>query len=93
MTRLVVSATAAIGLILFVAFIAARLVRSRSRGISIRMQMFLALASIVGAFAFGLGLLVLDRIEARATLLAEGAASDQAGAIATLLASEMETCE
>lgn len=91
MTRLLVSATAAIGLILFVAFIAARLVRSRTRGVSIRMQMFLALASIVGAFAFGLGLLVLDRIEARATLLAEGAASDQAAAIATLLASEMET--
>ncbi|MEZ4308898.1 MAG: histidine kinase dimerization/phospho-acceptor domain-containing protein [Polyangiaceae bacterium] len=91
MTRLFVSAGAAIGLILFVAFIAARLVRSRSQGMSIRMQVFLALAGIVGAFAFGLGLLVVDRIEARATLLAEGAAGDQAAAIATLLANEMAT--
>jgi two-component system sensor histidine kinase CreC len=89
-TRLIVAASAAIGLILFVAFVVSRLVRARSQGISIRMQMFLALAGIVGAFAFGLGLLVLDRIEARATLLAEGAASDQAAAIATLLASELD---
>ncbi|MBK8258727.1 MAG: GHKL domain-containing protein [Polyangiaceae bacterium] len=93
MTRLIVSATAAIGLILFVAFIVARLIRSRSQGISIRMQMFLAIATIVGAFAFGLGLLVVDRIEARATLLAESAASDQAAAIATLLGNEMATRE
>lgn len=93
MIGLVVAASAAFGLILFVAFIASRLVRSRSKGISIRMQMFLAIAVIVGAFAFGLGLLVLDRIEARATLLAESAASDQASAIAALLASEMETRE
>ena len=93
MIGLVVAASAAFGLILFVAFIASRLVRSRSRGISIRMQMFLAIALIVGAFAFGLGLLVLDRIEARATLLAESAASDQAIAIAALLTSEMETRE
>ncbi len=93
MIGLLVAATAAFGLILFVAFIASRLVRSRSKGISIRMQMFLAIAVIVGTFAFGLGLLVLDRIEARATLLAESAASDQASAIAALLASEMETRE
>ena len=36
------------------------------------MQFFLALAGIVGAFAFGLGLMVLDRIEARATLHRRG---------------------
>ena len=90
MIRLIVASAAAIGIILLVAFVAARLVRSRSQGISIRMQMFLALAGIVGAFAFGLGLVVIDRIEARATLLAEGAASDEAAAIATLLASELD---
>ncbi len=90
MIRLIVTSAAAIGIMLLVAFVAARLVRSRSQGISIRMQMFLALAGIVGAFAFGLGLVVIDRIEARATLLAEGAASDEAAAIATLLASELD---
>ena len=90
MIQLVVASAAAIGIILLVAFVAARLVRSRSRGISIRMQMFLALASIVGAFAFGLGLVVIDRIEARATALAESAAGDEAAAIATLLASELD---
>ena len=43
-----------------------RLLRTRTRGMSIRMQVFLALALIVGAFAFGLGLMVVDRIVARA---------------------------
>src|SRR5690348_237217 len=54
------------------------------------MQFFLALAALVGAFSFGLGIVVIDRIEARATLLAEGAASDEAAAIATLLAGDLE---
>ena len=90
MTRLLVSSASAIFLILFVAFVAARLVRSRTAGLSIRMQLFLALASIVGAFAFGLGVLVLDRLEARTTLIAEGAARDEAEAIATLVACEIE---
>lgn len=93
MTRLYVAAAAAIGLILLVAFVASRLVRSRATGVSIRMQVFLALGSVVGAFAFGVGVLVLDRIEARATLLAEAAAGDQATAIASLLGTEMEARE
>jgi two-component system sensor histidine kinase CreC len=87
--RLVVVATAAIALILLVAFITSRLVRARTAGMSIRMQIFLALAGIVGAFAFGVGLLVLDRIEARATLLATEAARDEAEAIAHFIAAEM----
>jgi signal transduction histidine kinase len=89
-TRLVLAAAGAIGLILLVAFVAARLVRARTAGTSIRMQVFLALAGIVGAFAFGVGLLVLDRIEARATLLAEGAARDEAAALAALVGGELE---
>jgi hypothetical protein len=64
--RLIAVAVSSILLILFVAFIVSRLVRTRSRGMSIRMQVFLALAVIVGAFAFGLGIMVIDRIEARA---------------------------
>ncbi|APR80876.1 Phosphate regulon sensor protein PhoR (SphS) [Minicystis rosea] len=90
MSRLIVTAASAVALIFFVAFIVARLLRSRSRGFSIRMQFFLALASIVGAFALGLGLLVLDRLEARTTLIAEGAARDEAEAIAALVGSEMD---
>jgi len=73
-TRLIIVAVAAIGLILFVAFVVARLVESRTRGLSIRMQVFLALAVIVGAFSFGLGLMVIDRIEARAVERLEGRA-------------------
>lgn len=90
MTRFLVVTIAAFGLILLVASITVRLVRARTAGTSIRMQIFLALGGIVGAFAFGLGLLVLDRIEARATLLATEAAHDEAEAIAGLVASEMD---
>jgi len=87
--RLIIVAAGAIGLILFVAFISQRLIRARTAGMSIRMQIFLALAGIVGAFACGVGLLVLDRIEARATLLATEAARDEAEAIARFLGAEM----
>ena len=90
MIRLVVVAAAAIGLILFVAFVVARLVESRTRGLSIRMQVFLALAVIVGAFAFGLGLMVIDRIEARAVRIATATANDEAAAIAGLIAGDLE---
>jgi signal transduction histidine kinase len=88
--RLVFAALGSVGLILLAAFVSARLVRSREAGTSIRMQIFLALGAIVGAFAFGLGLLVLDRIEARATLLAEGAARDEAATIAAIVGGELE---
>lgn len=53
------------------------------------MQVFLALAGIVGAFAFGLGLLVIDRIDARAERLALAAANNEAHAISALLQSEI----
>lgn len=90
MTRLIVVSAAAIGLILLVAFVVSRLLRTRSRGMSIRMQVFLALAVIVGAFAFGLGVMVIDRIEARAVRLATQAAEDEAAAIAGILAGELD---
>jgi len=91
--RLIVVATASIGLMLFVAFIVARLVQTRTRGMSIRMQVFFALAVIVGAFAFGLGLMVIDRVEARAVRLATQAAQDEAAAISRMLAGEMDRSE
>lgn len=54
------------------------------------MQVFLALAGIVGAFAFGLGILVVDRIDARAARLAQTSADNEAHAIAALLQSEIK---
>lgn len=90
MTRLVVVALASIGLILLVAFFANRLVKIRRRGLSIRMQVFIALASVIGAFAFGLGLMVLDRIEARAVRFATQSAEEKAGVVARLLSAEIE---
>lgn len=88
--RIVIVAATSIGLILFVAFVVSRLLRTRTRGMSIRMQVFLALALIVGAFAFGLGLMVVDRIEARAVRIATQAASDEATSIAGLVAGELD---
>ena len=90
MIRLITAATAGVGLIAFLTLIAARLLRSRGRGLSVRMQIFLALATIVGAFALGLGLLVVDRVDARAKRLARAAAQEESNAIATLLQSEIE---
>ena len=89
MDRLFVVAAASIGLILLVAFIANRLVRVRRRGVSIRMQVFIALAAVVGAFAFGLGLMVVDRIEARTVRFAKLAAEEKAAVVAHLVGSEI----
>ncbi len=91
MIRFIFSFTGAVLLILLAAWVAAWLARVRTEGISVRLQIFVALGFIVGAFAFGLGLLVLDRIEARATLLATEAARDEAAAIAAFIAGEVET--
>jgi len=91
MIRLVVTAAAAICLILLVAMFVSRVVRARTSGMSIRMQIFIALGGVIGAFALGLGLLVIDRIEARARYLAEGSARDEAAAFAALVAMEIET--
>jgi len=91
MMQLIVVAAASIGLIVFVSFIAARLIRVRTAGLSIRMQVFLALAMMVGAFAFGLGLMVLDRVKARADLVGREAATGEAQAIAAVVSAEMET--
>src|SRR5512138_2283785 len=89
MTRLLLVALSSVGLILFVAFIVSRLLATRSRGFSIRMQMFLALALIIGTFAGGLGWLVIDRVEARAELLARHAAEDEARALSGMLSGEV----
>jgi two-component system sensor histidine kinase CreC len=92
-TRLIIVAVAAICLILFVALVISRLVESRTRGLSIRMQVFLALSVIIGAFAFGLGVMVIDRIEARAVRIATAAAQDEATAIARMLEGDIARSE
>lgn len=89
MIRLLVAGAAGVGLIAFLTLVVARLIRSRRQGLSVRMQVFLALASIVGAFALGLGLLVVDRVDARARRLALSAAEEEANAVATLLQNEL----
>lgn len=89
MIRFIITTTSSVALILLVAYVVSRIVRARTAGTSIRLQVFMALASIVGAFSFGLGLLVIDRIEARATLLAHEAARDEAVAIAAVVAGEI----
>lgn len=91
MIRLIVAFCGAVGLIILTAFIVSRVLRSRTEGLSIRMQVLLALGLIVGAFAFGLGVLVLDRIEARATMIATEAARDEAAAIAASIASQIDS--
>jgi two-component system, OmpR family, sensor histidine kinase CreC len=90
MLQMIVVAAASMGLIVFVSFVAARLLRTRTAGMSIRMQIFLALALIVGTFAFGLGLMVLDRVKARADLVGGDAALGEARVVAALVAAEME---
>ena len=89
MTRLLVVGAASVGLILFVAFVTARWLRTRTHGMSIRMQFFFALALVVGAFSAGLGVLVVNRIEARGVLLATQAAEDEATTLTGLLAADI----
>jgi len=91
LTQPFVVAIAAVVLAGLAAFVLARLLRSRTSGLSIRMQIFLALATIVGLFAFSLGVLVLDRIKARADLLGREAALGEARTAAALVGIEMET--
>lgn len=80
---------AALGLLLGATLLAQRLVRARQSGMSVRLQVFLALACIVGAFAGGLGLLVVDRIDARARWLATEAAEGEAAVLAAVAESDM----
>ena len=59
-------------LTLFAAFVLWRLLRSFRHGLSIRMQVFVAMATVSGGFAALLGLLAVQRLELRAArLLAE----------------------
>lgn len=89
MLRLIIVSGAAIGLILFVAYVISRLAIARTRGLSVRLQVFLALAAIVGTFAFGLGIMVLDRVNARAARVAQEASDGEARAVSGMIQAEM----
>jgi two-component system, OmpR family, sensor histidine kinase CreC len=89
MIRLLVVGAACVGLILFMAFVVRRWLRTRTHGMSIRMQVFFALALILGAFSSGLGILVVDRIEDRAARLATQAAQDEATTLSGILAADI----
>lgn len=89
MLRLIIVSGAAIGLILFVAYIISRLTIARTRGLSVRLQVFLALAAIVGTFAFGLGIMVIDRVGARAARVAQEASDGEARAVSGMIQAEM----
>lgn len=90
MNDVTIAAVSAGLFILFVAFVASRLLRARNAGLSIRMQIFLAIASIVGAFALALGIIVVDRVKARVTLLAQESARAEGVSLAALVRSEIE---
>jgi two-component system, OmpR family, sensor histidine kinase CreC len=87
--RLVVVAGAAIGLILFAAYIISRIAIARTRGLSVRLQVFLALAAIIGTFSFGLGIMVIDRVGARAARVAREASDGEARAVSGMIQAEM----
>jgi signal transduction histidine kinase len=74
---------------LFVAFVVARWLHTRTHGMSVRMQVFFALALIVGAFSAGLGVLVVDRVEARGVRLATQAAEDEVAALTGILVADI----
>lgn len=72
-------------LLAFASFVLLRLWRSVRRGLSIRMQVFVAMAAVSGAFAALLGLIAVERLELRATRLAAEAAQEDAELLARTL--------
>ena len=67
-----------------------RLLRSRKHGISIRMQVFLALATTAGLLTAAFSVVVVDRLVARASVFAHRAARDDAQVVAQLAGRSME---
>ncbi len=65
----------------------ARLLRARRHGLSIRLQVFLAMASTITVLNVAFAGIVIDRFEARAGLFAHKAAEDEAHVVAELASS------
>jgi signal transduction histidine kinase len=72
-------------LALFAAFMLWRLLRSLRRGLSIRMQVFVAMATVSGGFAALLGLLAVQRLELRAARLLAEVSREEAALLSSLI--------
>jgi signal transduction histidine kinase len=72
-------------LALFAAFMLWRLGRSLRRGLSIRMQVFVAMATVSGGFAALLGLLAVQRLELRAARLLAEVSREEAALLSSLI--------
>lgn len=84
--ELLLPVLASIALSAFAGFVFLRLWRGRLTGISIRMQVFVAMAAVSGAFAALLGLVAVQRVESRSALLAEETVREDADLLARVLA-------
>ena len=73
-------------LLLFSGFVLLRLLRSVRRGLSIRMQVFVAMAAVSGGFAALLGVIAVQRLELRASRLFTEVAKEHAELLARVLA-------
>ena len=73
-------------LLLFSGFVLLRLLRSVRRGLSIRMQVFVAMTAVSGGFAALLGVIAVQRLELRATRLFTEVAKEHAELLARVLA-------
>ncbi len=69
----------------------ARLLRARRHGLSIRMQVFLALMSTTVAITTAFSVIVVDRFTARAVSFAQKGAEDEAALVGNLALGAMDT--
>lgn len=76
---------------LFAAFLLWRLLRSVRRGLSIRMQVFMAMATVSGVFAAMLGLMAVQRLELRAARLLADVSREEAALLASVIALSGQT--
>lgn len=83
--ELLVPLLASAALCAFAGFVLLRLWRGRRSGVSIRMQFFVSMAAVSGGFAAMLGLIAVERLEARSALLADEVAQEDAQILARLL--------
>ncbi len=72
-------------LVLFSGFVLLRLLRSVRRGLSIRMQVFVAMTLVSGGFAALLGVIAVQRLELRAARLFTEVAKEHAELLARVL--------
>lgn len=72
-------------LTLFAAFVLWRLLRSFRHGLSIRMQVFVAMATVSGGFAALLGLLAVQRLELRAARLLAEVSREEAAILSSVI--------